>query len=183
MAQIRDIIQNTRRSLTSYWKKTLEQRLVNGAGSRFNIASAEELERLLLELDWLEYNHPSIKAPARGYKASLPPSVKAWLGVVRLDSLDSETRVKLDDRKGTSKVSALVEQSSVNAELLEVDYVVLLVGPHPEDPGLEVVWTFHPGPPIRPSEVPASSELVNKVITAREALELGLEWAKLVDKF
>ena len=175
---VREAVRNSRSHLAEYWAKTLAQRLPGGAGSCvLGVSDADALEDLLLKMDWVEYNHPSIKSPAKGYKAALPGGVEGVLGVVRLSDLPEDTRVTLDDRKGTGKVSAVVKGLPVGMRP-RVDFIVALMGPHPELPEVEVIWTFHPGDPIRPSEVPADG-LAGRIVSVKEAMDLGLEWAKL----
>ena len=172
------LIANSKKYLSDYWEKTLLQRLPGGAGSYIlGIQTKEELENLLKELKWEKYNHPNIKPPAHGYKATLPSGIKGVLGIIKLSHLPSDTPVLLDDRKNTGKISAVVELPE--KQLPEVNYIVLIAGPHPEKPEVEVVWTFHPGDPIRPSEVETDPSLVNKTVFVKEALALGLEWAKV----
>jgi len=140
------------------------------------VEGASALEALLESLDWEEYSHPAIKAPACGFKALLPEGLEGVLGVVKLSELPEDTQIVLDDRKGTGKVSAVIKGSRLDAP--RCDYIVAILGPRPDLPDVEVVWTFHPGDPVRPSEVQADG-LGGSTVTVKEAVELGLEWAKI----
>ena len=175
---VQEAIRNSREHLAEYWAKTLAQRLPGGAGSCvLGVANTAALEDLLEKMEWVEYNHPSIKVPARGFKASLPEGIEGVLGVVRLSELPEDARIVLDDRKNTGKVSAVVKGLPAQ-DMPKVDFLVAIIGPHPENPNVDVVWTFHPGDPIRPSEVPAEG-LAGTTVTVKEAVDLGLEWAKI----
>ncbi len=137
-----------------------------GAGSRFLEATSLGEIR---DAAWEAYSHPQVAAPAVAFRAPL----RGRFGLVRLDSLQSETAVVLDDRKATGQVMPVV--SGVMGP--EVDFTVLLLGPDRET-GKEVVWTFFPGEPISPSSVPAAGN-AGRQVTAAEAIGLGLEWAKI----
>ncbi|HQU07860.1 MAG: hypothetical protein B7X04_02205 [Parcubacteria group bacterium 21-54-25] len=155
-----------------YWRKTLEQRLPGGGvGSVIlGVSTPEELEQALLEAEWEAYSHPAI---SEGCTAFRTRSLRGLLGVKPLAELPAGTTVTLDDRKGTGRVSAVVE--GVRGD--DVDFLVLIVG---EEDGREIVFTVHPGEPVRPSSVQATPGLHGKKITVEEALGMGLSTAKLV---
>jgi len=102
------------------------------------------------------------------FKAELP----GQLGIIGLAGLPADAVVTLDDRKNTGKVSAVVE--GVRGE--EVPFTVLILG---LEQGDEVVFTFHPGDPVRPSQVQAEPGLHGRTVTVSEALAMGLEMAKI----
>ena len=98
--------------------------------------------------------------------------LKGRLGIVELASLPTDTVVTLDDRKDTGKVSAVVEGILGSV----VDFIVLILGP--ED-GVEVVFTFHPGEPVRPSQIQCETGMHGRRVTIAEAQSLGLAMAKV----
>jgi len=156
----------------SYWDLTLAQRAgLSGQaqGSIYPGLTPEELEERLLQANWEGYSHPAIMEGCKAFRAEIPGA----LGIVSLAGLPSDTKVVLDDFKATKKVSAVVQGVARPA----VDFTVLIVGRDAEDAPW-MVWTFHPGDPIRPSQVPAEG-LHGKVITVEEALAMGFDFAKI----
>jgi len=170
--RILNAITTTVAVLGDYWAKTCAQRAganPSAAGSVYDGATAEEVERLVREAQWEEYSHPAVMAGCAAFRASLA----GRLGIVELSKLDVNTPVILDDRKGTGTVSATVR--GVRGE--EVKFTVLVLG---DEKGQEVVFTFHPGAPVRPSSVKAEPGLHGKTVTVLEAIKMGLETAKIV---
>ena len=155
----------------AYWQQTLTQRLPGGAGSVvIGDFDANSLEQALLHADWESYSHPGIM---EGCSAFVTRSLRGRLGIVELASLPLDALVTLDDRKNTGKVSATIR----GALGTEVDFTVLILG---DENGVEVVFTFHPGEPVRPSQVQAEPGMHGRQVTISEALRMGLEMAKIV---
>ena len=97
--------------------------------------------------------------------------------------LPPNTPVQLRTVKSGSGQSAIVSKDDVPGGLPNVGYTVLLLGPHEikdEEGNVtgteEIVWTFFPGAPIKPSTTFGAGD---EDITAREARERGIEWAKI----
>ena len=169
--RIAKAVESTRRVVPGYFEKTLAQRAglsEQASGSIYEEITAEQLEQKLLTADWEEYSHPAVMDGCTAYKAALP----GRLGVVELVSLPADSIVTLDDRKDTGKVSAVVE--GVRGE--EVPFTVLILG---HEQGEEVVFTFHPGDPVRPSQVQTESGMHGRQVTVSEARGMGLETAKV----
>jgi hypothetical protein len=66
-----------------------------------------------------------------------------------------------------------------------VDFSIIILGPDEDSernpiPDTESVWTFHPGPPVRPSMVDAK-ELLGQTVSASEAIEKGFDLAKVTN--
>jgi len=165
-------VETTRRVVPGYFESTLDQRAglsEKAAGSIYEGLSESQLERKLLTADWEEYSHEAVLPECVAYKAIIP----GRLGIVELSQLPADAVVTLDDRKGTGKVSAVVE--GVRGE--EVDFTVLILGP---EQGEEVVYTFHPGDPVRSSQVQAQPGMHGRQVTVAEALDMGLTTAKIV---
>jgi len=164
-------IGTTKNCLPDYWANCLAQRAElsgKAAGSVYLGVSPSELEEMLLKAEWKPYFHPAIRESAAGFKAAIP----GRLGVVRLADLPLDAMVTLDDRKNTGKVSAVVKGILGP----EVDFTVLIIGLHE---GEEVVFTFHPGDPVRPSQVQTEPGMHGRQVTVSEAIKMGLETAKV----
>jgi hypothetical protein len=161
-------ISRTIAEIPGYFEKTLESRQPSSAiGSRFlEPISREDLEAA----DWWEVLEPlfPLLEGCTAFKAWIPGE----LGIVELEHLPSDFAVGLQDPKGTGFVSAVVGLPERN--MPRVDFTVLILG---FEKGSEVVFTFHPGLPIRPSSV--SSDRAGEIISAGEALRLGLSYAKI----
>ena len=167
--RIQKAIETTRRVIPGYFEKTVAQRAEFGepAGSIIEGVTPVELEASLAVANWEPYSHPQVMAGCEAFKASIP----GRLGVVSLNDLPVDTSVTLDDRKKTGKVSAVVK----GVRGLKVDYTILILG---QEQGEEVVFTFHPGDPIRASQVNVEG-MHGKVVTPAEAIAMGLETAKI----
>ena len=137
----------------------------DSSGSVFNVPQTVES---LDSADWQTFDHPAVQAPATAFRASIPGKV----GIVRLDTLSADTAVKLTDGHETGFVSATV----LGEAATPVDFSVMLVGP--ADDGSDIVWTVHPGEPVRPSSIPAAGH-EGETITVAEALAMGFEFGKV----
>jgi len=169
--RIEQAIEATWEIVPGYFEKTLAQRAglsESACGSIYPSFDVERLEEAIRVADWEEYSHPAIMEGCVAYKAAL----SGLLGIVALASMSKDAVVTLDDRKDTGKVSAVVE--GVRGE--EVPFTVLILGP---EQGREVIFTFHPGDPVSPSKVQAVPGLHGKTVTVSEALNMGLEMAKI----
>ncbi|MCK9379119.1 MAG: hypothetical protein M0P97_03160 [Candidatus Moranbacteria bacterium] len=164
-------IDTTRRVVPGYFEKTLAQRLPKtGAGSVVvGFESAEELERALMAAKWESYSHPAVMA---GTEAFITKDIRGLLGVIDLVDMPADSIVSLDDRKNTSKVSCVVE--GVRGQ--DVDFTVIILGTEQDE---EIVFTFHPGAPVRPSQVQAEPGMHGRQVTVKEALGMGLQTAKI----
>lgn len=165
-------IGNTKSALPDYWNNTLKQRLVDGAGSVLHFEEVETLDQAILEVnDWEEYKHESIAQNCRAFKTK---QLVGELGIVKIADLPEDITIKLEDRKGTGNVSAVV--NILDFKRPEEKFTILIVG---EDNGLDVVFTLHPGEPIRPSSVQVGTVNLEKSYSKQEIMELGLEYAKI----
>jgi len=170
--RIAQAIDAIRRLMPGYFEKTVAGRLPEtGAGSIVDgFESAEELEKALVAASWESYSHPAVMA---GTEAFITKDVRGKLGMIDLVDLPAGTFVTLDDRKRTGKVSCTVE--GVRGE--DVDFTVIILGKHE---GEEVVFTFHPGDPVDPSQVQVEPGMHGKQVAVAEALGMGLAKAKIV---
>lgn len=169
--RIKKAMETTLQVVPGYLENTLDQRAEKSgkaAGSIYEGMTRVELQLALLTAKWESYSHPAVMQGCEAFKASIP----GRLGIVSLTDLPSNTVVTLDDRKNTGKVSAVVR----GVRGPKVDFTVLILG---QEQGQEVIFTFHPGDPVRPSSVEATPGLHGKQITAAEAIGMGLEMAKV----
>lgn len=156
---------------TVYLRQCLASRLPGGSacGSVFtDYADDFALLSALYAAPWEPFDHPDVASGATAYRAPL----RGRLGLVALASLDPETPVTLEDPKGTGTLSAVV--TGVHGE--EVAHATLILGP---SEGAEIVYTFHPGDPVRPSSVRAEG-MDGRRVTVAECRALGLDLAKVV---
>jgi hypothetical protein len=165
-------IENTKKFLPEHWQKCLDQRCGRSgfaAGSVYPRWTQKRIETELRIAHWVEYFHPAIMAGCRAFKAAIP----GRFGIVELSTLPNGTMVTLDDRKNTGKVSCVVR--GVRGEM--VDFTVIILG---MEDGVEVVYTFHPGDPINPSQVLCEPGMHGKEVSVVEALAMGLSTVKIV---
>lgn len=156
----------TRRLAPGYFDACLTQRC-SGAGSSYDLGP-EALESRLVGAEWEPFEHPDIMAGCSAFRAP----IAGTFGLVKLDTLPEDAILTLIDPKGTGFVEA---ECPSGAPREAVGFTVIILG---QEKGEEVVFTFHPGDPIRPSRLPAEGRAGSKV-TAREAKALGFTWAKL----
>lgn len=169
-----DAIKGIKKADPVYWTATLLQRCDGGSGSYYpGIVGSRVLEDMLRRANWAHYEHPFIANGCMGFKAPIP----GVLGVVDLEGLDENLQVTLADMKNTRMLTAEIPRASIDTTVTNVDFTVLIVGV--ENTEL-VVRTFHPGDPVVPSALGRTPELFQKRITVKEALDLGLKFAKLV---
>ena len=172
---------NTKRGLPEYFRKTIRQRLDSPerAGSYYpGIRDEETLIDILLALPW---------QPTTEFDQVLIPGTIAFTarfpgiaGVVDLMFLEDNQVVTLDDRKGTGNLSATVALP-LESDAAEVMFSTLILG-HEDGTDGEVVFTVHPGAPVKASQLKVGTWGLRHgdTITVIEALRLGLCTAKVV---
>ena len=170
--RIAKAVDNIRRIMPGYFEKTVAQRLPEtGAGSIVvGFDCAEDLKKALVSANWDSYSHEALMA---GTEAFITKDIQGRLGIVDLVDLPTDAVVTLDDRKDTGKVSCVVE--GVLGQ--DVDFTVIILGQHE---GEEVVFTFHPGDPVSPSQVQVEPGMHGKQVAVSEAIGMGLKTAKIV---
>jgi len=145
-----------------------------GHGSTYP-ATIEEIESDLLKKSWFSYEHPAVTAPCIAAVAKLGGK----LGIVPIAGLPTHTKFTLVDHKNDGYCELLLEGDTPRRH---VNFTCIILGPDGPD-NLEVVYTFHPGDPIVPSELHglAKGELKKgDEITLAYALERGFTYAKMV---
>jgi len=170
--RIAKAIDTIRRIMPGYFEKTVAGRLPEtGAGSIVDgFESVEELEKALLTANWEPYSHPAVMA---GTEAFITKDIRGQFGMIDLVDLSTDVVVTLDDSKNTGQVSCTIE--GVRGE--DVDFTVIILGKHE---GEEVVFTFHPGDPVDPSQVQVEPGMHGQRVTVSEAIGMGLKTVKII---
>lgn len=167
---VREAIENTKRTLPDYWQNTLRGRLKGGVGSIYEqFYSAKELEKALLDANWEETTHPAVSEDCRVFRTNL----EGRFGIVEISKLPADAVLVADDRKNTGRVAMTVK--GVVGDI--VPYTYLITG---KEDGVDVVFTFHPGEPIRPSIVEVKDLNHGAKVSKAYAKELSFDLAKIV---
>lgn len=171
-------IANTKRLVPGYFQATCASRggeAPCGSVILLNNKPAFNVEHLLFAnylQHWVEYyDCPNLMQGCTAFEMWKPGIGR--LGIVELSSLSDDAVVVLDDRKNTGKVSATIKGALGQV----VDFVVCIIG---QEQGEDVIFTFHPGDPVNPSQVQAEPGLHGKTVTVSQARQMGLETAKIV---
>lgn len=171
--RITNALQNIKELLPEYWEATVNSRTPGkSVGSVFSFSN---IEKVLFEDkldDWEEYNDCPNLIP--GCVAFTLRNVPGHLGVIELATLDQNTVLDVIDNKRTGKAKLLAHIGLGP----EVDFATLILG---EEKGKEVIFTFHPGEPIRPSEIPVDALEGRTKVTVKEAMALGFTTANVVE--
>jgi len=183
-------IENTKKVDLDYWHRTVLQRIPGptAVGSVLtpwwtsdtdstldHQRDIERIEQTLIgDLDvpiWYNYvEHPNV---AEGCTLLIGHGLRGQIGVIALDQLPSDTPIVLDDRKNTGKVSATVKGVLGDT----VDFFSVILGP---EQGQEIVYTFHPGWPVKASQVQLEPGMHGQTVSVADALTMGLTTAKIV---
>ena len=170
MGFVGNAISNTKKLVPGYFENTCKNRLSGGVGSIYDqFNSARELEKALLEANWTETTHPDVMAGCRVFKTNL----EGRFGLVKISDLSNDTQLIADDSKHTGKVAMTVK--GVRGQIVPETY--LIIG---KEDGVDVVFTFHPGEPVRPSIVEVSTLSHGSIVSKSEARNLGFDYAKIV---
>jgi len=166
----------------SYWDQICAQRdprRSTAAGSVLALRSSYQgsIEDALRSAEWAEFEHKEITKGVFGFRTF---DLQGQFGIVDLRSIPKEVasveKVLLIDPKETGFAEAQIARPRGQ----DVAYVTILLGASPNDPNVEIVWTFFPGPPISPSQL-ANPGFAQREVTVAEAVHLGLQWAKCVE--
>ena len=169
---INAIIDTTKKFFGEYFERTCAQRLASGAGSIFEgINSVEEMEKALRTANWSEATHPDVMPECKAYKTTDIEGGR--LGLIRIEDLPEDVKIIASDPKGTGKVSM-----TVHGELGPAAEETWLITGMEE--GHEIVFTFHPGEPVRPSILEVKDCPNGTVLSKKEAINLGFDFAKIV---
>ena len=169
---IQHAINETKQVIPGYFENTCKMRLSGGTGSCYDkIMSIEDMELALMEADWQEATHPDVMLGCKAYKTTDIKSGR--FGLVAIADLPDDAIIIASDPKGTGRVSMTV--TGVKREEVEVTWIIL-----GDENGHQVVFTFHPGEPVRPSMLTVSDCPDGKVLTKKEAMALGFDLAKVI---
>lgn len=171
--RITNAIANIKQLLPEYWESTVASRTPGkSVGSVFTFSNVEQVLFEDKLNDWEEFvDCPNIMP---GCTAFVLRNVSGYLGVVELGKLDPEMVLDVIDNKRTGKAKLLAHVGIGP----ETDFATLILG---EEQGKEVVFTFHPGSPIKPSEISVEVLEGKTRITVREAMALGFTTANVVE--
>lgn len=171
MRRIIEAIENTP---ADYLASCIAQRCGDSAQGSTYALEPDEVRAALLSEQWVQRDHPEVKAPCVAFVA---PRWRGKVGVVPLDALNAI--VRLEDPKRTGYLSAVVHHTADLPCSISGDRETwLILGPHEGHEGREVLYTFHPGEPVPPSQVSASEIMPGALMFASEARALGLTHAK-----
>lgn len=181
---------------SDYWTKLCRTRaeMIPGAiedmpllnpdreGSFFADATPADVDALMREAEWIEYEHEAVQRPARAFRADITGRV----GMVPMMAvIESVGPLEWRDPKGTGKVECtwVLPATEHAKRLRRVEHTFIIIGPsHAEMP---CVWTFHPGEPVTPSRVERypsglpEHDRHGQRVTWEAARRCGAEWAKL----
>lgn len=135
-------------------------------GSSYNLTK-NELEEKIKNADWQEVVHPDVMPGCTAFKANIP----GLLGIMPIQELPEEADLYTIDTKHTGFIGI----GCTGVQKMPVGYSYLILGMEGD---LEVVFTFHPGEPVRPSEVETAEIPAGKKITKEEALAMGFSLCK-----
>lgn len=173
-AEVWTAIANTVSTVPGYFEGHLEGRSAAGDGStvwRWGKACPDAASVLDVVLDtlWQEYpSCPNLIPGCTAYKAAIPGTID----LRQVSDLADDTPVAWTN-PGHGYQYPTVD--GVEGEY--TDFTTLIVGP---EAGVNVVYTFHPGNPIRPSQISADAD--TSAITTIAALKTAypqIEWVKV----
>ena len=173
-AEVWAAIANTIEVVPGYFEGHLAGRSASGDGStvwRWGKACPDAAAVLDVVLDtlWQEYpSCPNLIPGCTAYKAAIPGTID----LRQVADLADDTPVAWTNPGHGYQYPTIVGDAGDY-----VDYTTLIVGP---EAGKEVVYTFHPGDPIRPAQVPADVDTTAiSTIAALKAAYPEIEWVKV----
>ena len=198
--ELNKVIGNSLLANFSYTAKTFESRLRGSPVGSFypQFETKGQLLSALLKADWTEVQHPMVSGEGvRCFKATIPGS----LGMVELAKLNPSLWVVLEDPKSTGYASCIVDGDWIDDDVVSVNETYMIIGPaveawkdaFPQDTHLfqagihgepdcdcwcsqPLLYTVHPGEPVRPSKVGLKYP---EMLTVREAIARGFDLAKI----
>jgi hypothetical protein len=173
-----EYILNTKNTKEEYYYNTLKQRIAgkHNYGSCYELEANSidekilELESKLLGTDWVETTHEELKQGSRLFKGYLP----GYLGIIDIEDVSNEGKLKVLDPKKTGKVSVGIEGK--RGPLVDTTYLITGVSN-----GITCMWTFHPGEPITPSTISSDTIKPGMLLSKDEAIRLGFKKVKIMN--
>ena len=173
-ADVWKAIAATVETIPGYFEGHLEGRSAAGDGStcwRWGKACPDAASVLdaLLDVIWMKYDGcPNLMAGCRAFKAAIPGTID----LRKVADLADDTPVRWVDAGHGYQYPTIVGDAGDY-----VDYTTLIVGP---EAGVNVVYTFHPGDPIRPAQVPVNTDTTAiSTIAALKTAYPTIEWVKV----
>lgn len=161
----------------TYLQSILQQRIEEptNASSSYENVTEKQLLKDLLEADWEETSHTDVMEGCRVFKCNLP----GLKSILDLDELGKNAELYAIDSKETGNI----EIGAGNVTKKETQETYLITRKEMID-GVEkdIVFTFHPGEPVRPSQIKAEKIADGTRITVDKAKKLGLEKAKYLSE-
>ena len=168
---------NTMIKLPGYLEKTAASRTLGAdesMGSQCDyIGKPEGLIRELFTggIEWTKTNNENVAPGCSVYTTLYPGKI----GVVSLDSLAADTAVTIVDPKQTGCLKVVAN----GIPCKRTNILTAIIGPEDDK---DVIYTFHPGPPVRLDNVEYKRELVGRKTTIAEARVLGFTTANLTPR-
>lgn len=177
---VRQAIENTKRERPEHWKQCLVQRAgINPGhlGSFYEYLSESAVDHLIEQLIWEPYTHSDVMPGCQAYIA--PAS--GLFGLMPLGDLPEDAELQWDDGKNTGMVELVWRAHG--GQFMKVDFTTLIVGPLDASQPIDIVYTFHPGDPIRPSRIHRkfsdTGDRHGMKIDKASAARHGVRWVKL----
>ena len=176
---VTNALKNTRDNEPEHWQRCLVQRAGKEdghLGSYFPHFNAAQLSEIIFQLVWEPYNHVDVQAPAQAFIARNFPG---RFGMVQFGDIPEDGELELVASKEADKVELV--WCNHNSKGIEVDYVVMLLWSDEHDGNL-IMWTFHPGDPIKPQTFDRYAnghDQVGMKLSKDTASQLAPKWVKL----
>lgn len=172
--EVWNAIQATLEVVPGYFESHCSGRSASGDGSTVwrwgkPCPDATAVLDTILDTGWFEYPEcPALLPGCKAFKAAIPGTID----LRKVSDLADDTPVRWVDAGHGYQYPTVA-----GTEGEYVDYTTLIVGP---EAGREVVYTFHPGAPIRPSQISADTDVSNITsIAALKAAYPEIEWVKV----
>ena len=168
--RITNAVNNIKSMIPTYWEATVRSR--TPGSSNGSVFSFPNIEKVLFKDrigDWVPF--PECPNILPGCTAFILRGVCGHLGIVDLKELNETTILNVVDNKRTGKAKCLLVNWPKGPE---TDFATLILG---EEGGKEVIFTFHPGKPVKPDEIPVEKLDGRTSITVAEAIGLGFTHA------
>jgi hypothetical protein len=167
-----DAIASSTKNMPGYLIDKVDSHCPGGTGS---VWSDYVTVHQLRKANWEEVEHPEVMAGCRAFRTTDLPSGE--IGVVEIDCLKPQTPILLACPPESDKLQAIVCIEEICYHNVTTEETWLIIGEHE---GNTVVFTCHPGEPVRPSQLSAEDfGHLYKIIPANTALGLGLKYAKV----
>ena len=170
--EVRSALANTEEVLGGYLRKTLEMRTDVGIGSTYDSISPDELLSQIKNADWKEVSHENVLPGCKAYVTTDIPDGR--YGLVNISDLPDGTMLLAEDPKETGAVSMAV--AGIPGKKTKETF---LITGKDDDGERTVVYTFHPGEPVRPSIVSTEKVMDGTPVTKEQAVSMGFNLAKV----